>query len=181
MEEGHGEMGEVVSAVMGAGAPQEEEVGCASPNGKVEGDGKEVEEVLDDAIASISPEIKQHISDMAASVPQQQSMEHIVSANPPQRNNNNKDKNSDKSFVQTPLCYPFGMPNVEEQMLVVNPEDDASLYQDAVVCALCFFHVIFDFPSEIARLFSRSFSHYPSRYTPFLSFIYSLIVCPHIN
>lgn len=43
-----------------------------------------------------------------------------------------------KCFVQVPLCCPFGMPNVDEEMLVVTPEDDFSIYADAVVCTIIF-------------------------------------------
>lgn len=42
-------------------------------------------------------------------------------------------KDYPKCFVHIKPCYPFGMANVEEQMLVVTPEDNLSLYEDAVV------------------------------------------------
>lgn len=36
-------------------------------------------------------------------------------------------------FVQIQPCYPFGMANVDEKMLVVTPDDDLSRYADALV------------------------------------------------
>jgi hypothetical protein len=38
-----------------------------------------------------------------------------------------------KCFVHIQPCYPFGIANVDEKMLVVTPDDDISLYEDAVV------------------------------------------------
>lgn len=45
-------------------------------------------------------------------------------------------KDYPKCFVQLQPCYPFGLANVDEKMIVVTPDDDQSLYADAVVCAI---------------------------------------------
>lgn len=54
-----------------------------------------------------------------------QPLEHIVGSTP--------SKDVQKCFVHIKPCYPFGIANVDEQMLVVTPDDDLSLYEDAVV------------------------------------------------
>jgi hypothetical protein len=45
-------------------------------------------------------------------------------------------KDYPKCFVQIQPCYPFGMANLEEKMLVITPDDNLSLYADAVVCLI---------------------------------------------
>jgi hypothetical protein len=45
-------------------------------------------------------------------------------------------KDYPKCFVHIQPCYPFGMANVDEKMLVITPDDDLSLYEDAVVCII---------------------------------------------
>lgn len=51
-----------------------------------------------------------------------------------------KEEQYPKCFVHIPICCPFGIANADERMLVVTPEDDFSLYEDAVVSTyLCVF------------------------------------------
>lgn len=125
-------MGEVVSA------PVDGTMEDGNDGGAVN-DGSHVGMDVD----STPAEIKQHILDVAASVPQPQPLEHIVGSTPSKQNN--KGESIDKSCMNMPLCYPWGMPNVEEQMIVVTPDDDISLYQDAVVCisGFCDIYIFF--------------------------------------